>query len=97
MALGQFPEIEQTVLFGSRAQGNAQAGSDVDLALKGPSVTEQTVLRLQAILDDLPLPYFFDVVHYEEIQNENLIDHIDRVGRIIYPVESSTILGTVPS
>lgn len=82
------------MLFGSRAKGNAQPGSDIDLALKGPAVTEQTVLRLRVALDDLPLPFFFDVVHYETLQNPDLIDHIDRVGRVIYPTETTDKLGT---
>ena len=36
----QYPEIEQIILFGSRALGNAKRGSDVDLAVVGTQVTQ---------------------------------------------------------
>jgi len=35
-ALSKFDEIEEAILFGRRSMGNYKAGSDVDLALKGP-------------------------------------------------------------
>ena len=84
-ALTQFPEIEQAVIFGSRALGNYKPGSDVDLAIAGAAVTRKTVLRLRALLnEDLPLPYFFDVAHYEKIQNDALKQHIDHEGRLLF-------------
>jgi hypothetical protein len=30
-------------------------------------------------------PYFFDVVHFEEISEKALLEHINRVGQSIYP------------
>jgi uncharacterized protein len=80
-----FPEISQLVLFGSRAKGTYKKASDVDLAIKGPSVTYDTAVRLADVLnEEKPLPYFFDVIHYESITEQHLIDHIDRVGVVIY-------------
>jgi predicted nucleotidyltransferase len=80
-----FPEIKEVVLFGSRAKGVQKTGSDVDLAIKGRGVTHETVVRLSAALnEDKPLPYFFDVVHYEGIKEPRLTEHIDRVGIVIY-------------
>lgn len=31
-----------------------------------------------------PLPYFFDIINYNSITNENLKKHIDVEGKIIY-------------
>ena len=31
-----------------------------------------------------PLPYFFDIINYNSITNENLKKHIDIEGKIIY-------------
>ena len=31
-----------------------------------------------------PLPYFFDILHFEKISNEQLIEHINFVGKEIY-------------
>lgn len=84
-ALSRFPEIEKAIIFGSRAMGNHKPGSDVDLAIVGPNIAHTTVLRLRFRLnEDLPLPYFFDVAHYEQIQNANLRKHIDEVGLEIF-------------
>ena len=80
----QFPEIEQVVIFGSRAKGNSKSGSDIDLALKGDDITDETVLRLRALLEELPLPYFFDILDYAAVENRDIRNHIDRVGEILY-------------
>lgn len=83
-AFGQLPEIEQVLIFGSRAKGNARPGSDIDLAIKGRAVTDQTILRLRGVLEELPLPYFIDVIDYQTIDNADLLDHIGRVGEVLY-------------
>ena len=84
-AVKSFPEISELVLFGSRAKGTQRNGSDVDLAIKGEAVTYDTAVRLAYILnEEKPLPYFFDVVHYEAIAEPRLVEHIDRVGVVIY-------------
>jgi len=85
MPLGKIPEIEKAVVFGSRAIGNDKTGSDVDLAIYGDAVPRGAVLALQDELnEELPLPYMFDVLHYEEIDNPKLKEHIDRFGKVIY-------------
>lgn len=84
-AFTQFPEIEQVILFGSRAKGNYRLGSDVDITIKGPMLTHRHINRLSDLLNEVyPLPYFFDVLHYDYLKNPELIAHIDRVGKVIY-------------
>lgn len=66
----ELPEIEEVILFGSRAKGIQKNGSDVDLAIKGRNVTDKTTKRFSTKLnEELPLPYFIDIVHYETIRN----------------------------
>ena len=80
-----FPEIEQVILFGSRAKGTCKPGSDIDLALKGNEVTGRTAGRLSAQLnEETLLPYFFDVVNFSGLENKDLVEHIERVGVVIY-------------
>ena len=89
-AIHQCEEISEVVLFGSRAKGNYQPGSDVDLAIKGDRVTHTTVAQLADCLnEEKPLPYFFDVVHYEMIDEPRLVEHIDRVGIVIFRMTGS--------
>lgn len=84
-ALSQFDEITEAVLFGSRAKGNYKQGSDVDLAIRGDRITHRTVAALADCLnEEKPLPYFFDVVHYEILEEPRLKEHIDRVGILIF-------------
>ena len=81
-AVKQFPEIDDVLIFGSRAKGTYKKASDVDLAIKGTAVTPETIQRLSFLLnEELPLPYFFDVVHYEALENQLLIEHINRIGK----------------
>jgi len=84
-AIRKHSEIEEVIIFGSRAMGNYKKGSDVDLALIGENVDRKIALRLSDDLnEEYPLPYFFDVVTYKDISNEELIKHIDNVGKSIY-------------
>ena len=86
----ELPEIEEVILFGSRAKRTHKKASDVDLAIKGKNISEKTVKRLSSILNqELPLPYFIDIVHYETIRNVDLIEHIKRVGEVIYNKEQA--------
>ena len=78
-ALRKCAGLRRAVIFGSRAKGNAKAASDVDIAVWG--LTDgRDVARLALELDDLPLPYKFDVVGFESIQNPDLKAHVERVG-----------------
>ena len=40
--------------------------------------------QIEEALDDLMLPYSFDLSVFAEIENQNLVDHIQRVGVIFY-------------
>jgi uncharacterized protein len=75
--------IRRAILFGSRAKGVARPNSDIDLAIEGVG-DELDVARLALELDDLPLPYRFDLKRLESIAFQPLKEHIERVGVIIY-------------
>ena len=84
-ALEQHDEIEKAIIFGSRAMGNYKKGSDVDIAIIGENVNRSIIYNLEDCLNEVyPLPYFFDIIQYNAITNENLINHIDNEGKILY-------------
>ena len=84
-ALEQHDEIEKAIIFGSRAMGNYKKGSDVDIAIIGENVNRSIIYNLEDFLNEVyPLPYFFDIIQYNEITNENLINHIDNEGKLLY-------------
>ncbi|WP_291563199.1 MULTISPECIES: nucleotidyltransferase family protein [unclassified Clostridium] len=84
-AMSKLKEIERAVIFGSRAMGNYKKGSDVDMVIMGNNITKDTILQLDEYLNEIyPLPYFFDIINYNEISNKKLKEHIDKVGKEIY-------------
>lgn len=84
-ALNSCPNVKEAILFGSRAKGTENPGSDVDIALKGNDLREVTFKLSGYLNEESPLPYYFDIIDYHSIQNKDLIEHIDRVGKSIYP------------
>ena len=85
-AISEIKEIEKAGIYGSRAIGNFKSGSDIDVVLFGKDITQEILLKLKVKLEhDLPIPYFFDITHYETISNNELKSHIDTFGKIIYP------------
>ncbi|HEY5234403.1 MAG TPA: nucleotidyltransferase domain-containing protein [Verrucomicrobiae bacterium] len=79
-------EIRIVKLFGSRAKGTNAGCSDVDLALWGDMDAVQAE-SIAAELDDLPLPYQYDVKPFHLIKLRPLREHIERVGITVYPQE----------
>lgn len=81
--LRQHADVTEARIFGSRAKGNFQPGSDVDIALWG-NISAATVAAIAGELDELSLPYTFDLQAYDAIRHKPLREHIDRVGRSFY-------------
>ena len=80
------PEVEEALIFGSRAKGNFKKGSDVDIALKG-NLSFHNLSRINFELnEETDMPYKFDVLNYDAIKNTDLIEHINRVGIKFYLV-----------
>ena len=85
-ALQKYPVITKAVIFGSKAMENQKKGSDIDIAIKGKAISHHIIRGISSMLqDELPIPFFFDIIHYETITSSSLLDHINRVGITIYP------------
>lgn len=84
---GHYPQLERVVLYGSRAKGNFRTGSDVDITLLGQELTKTDLNNLENEIDDLLLPYFFDISLFHKLSNHDLIEHIERMGKVIYEKE----------
>jgi len=77
------PEVERVKIFGSRAIGTYSAHSDIDLVFWG-DINASLLATIARELDELSLPYLFDVERYEYIDHAGLKEHIDRVAQDIY-------------
>ena len=78
------PEIERAIIYGSRAKGKFRPGSDIDLTFKGDAIPLSLMLQVENELDDLLLPYQFDLSVLAQIEDPSLRAHIARVGQVLY-------------
>ncbi len=76
-------QLEEVWLFGSRAMGRHQDGSDIDCCLVGDQLGHSDRLRLMAAIDDLLLPWQVDLALRQELP-QDLVAHLERVGRCIW-------------
>jgi len=87
----EFPAVEQVLLYGSRAKGNYRPGSDIDMALIGSDLTLNLLNSISLKLDELFLPYIFDISIFKKIGNQDLIEHINGVGKVFYKREKEKV------
>lgn len=85
-AIKPFPDIEEAIVYGSRAMGNFKPYSDIDIALKGKNLTDRSVSALHSFLNNAApgFPYKVDVLNYHTLTNADLKKHIDEHGKILY-------------
>ncbi len=87
--LAHDPHIEKALIYGSRAKGNYKTGSDIDITLIGKGLTlTDTIYPLRDRLYKLYLPYKFDISIFNQLDEDDFIDHILRVGKTLYQREN---------
>lgn len=74
--------IEKIILYGSRAIGNFKKGSDIDITLVAPSMNLTELMQLEVEIDDLMIPYKVDLSLCHTIDNQELLEHIQRFGQL---------------
>jgi predicted nucleotidyltransferase len=80
--------VEKAILFGSRARGNCNSNSDIDLALVGYGIP----LSLNTKLREAAGLYSLDIVRIEGLDNDSLMSNIIKDGVVIYGKEESVAL-----
>lgn len=73
-------KIDNIIIFGSRAKGTYKNGSDIDLAILN-KINNNDLQNIYYEIDELNSPYKFDILIFDNITNEDLKDHIKRVGK----------------
>lgn len=82
-----FPQVGKAIIYSSRAKGTFKTGSDIDLTLvvgKKKQLDLTVQYQIEEALEELMLPYQFDLSILETIENPNLLDHIKQVGQVFY-------------
>ncbi|MFN3997465.1 nucleotidyltransferase domain-containing protein [Algoriphagus sp.] len=89
--LNQYNQINRAIIYGSRAKGNFQPSSDIDLTLEGEDLDLSLLFGVENDLDDLLLPWKIDLSILKKIENSELVDHISRVGKVFFERETEKI------
>ncbi len=76
-------KIDTISVYGSRVQGRARPGSDVDLAVHG-RVTEDDIAAMRASLEESDLSIFADVIAYDRIAHPKLREQIDKWAKPLF-------------
>ena len=76
--VAQFPEVRAAYLFGSRARGDFQPGSDIDLAIDAPSMTAASFTQLWDQIDALPIAFPLDCLWLQALPDSPLKTMIAR-------------------
>ncbi len=79
-----YKQVEKVVLYGSRAKGNYRPNSDIDLTVFGADVDLKIINDISWEIDDLLLPYTFDISIFHHISQQDLLEHIQRIGLVFY-------------
>lgn len=87
---GEFPQVHKVVLYGSRAKGSYKPSSDIDLTIIGDELSLGTLSAIENKIVDLLLPYKVDLSDFSKLTNPHLIEHINRVGIIIFETSPHT-------
>lgn len=82
--LRKHPDVSRVTLYGSRALGSYRENSDIDLTLHGENLQHSHFLAIERDIDDLLLPWKTDLSIFHEIDNQELLGHITRVGIPFY-------------
>jgi len=80
LILSKEKTVEQALLFGSRARGDARANSDIDLALIGDGIP----LSLHTKLRENVGLHLLDIVRVNELDDDLLLESINTDGILLY-------------
>ncbi len=73
-------KVKEIILFGSRAKGTYSQASDIDLAIVGDDLRITDITNSLLDLDNLYLPFKFDLIIYNRINEPALMEHIVNYG-----------------
>ncbi|MFQ3575788.1 MAG: nucleotidyltransferase domain-containing protein [Cytophagales bacterium] len=89
--MGEYLEIKSVIIYGSRAMGKHRFNSDIDISMQGEYLDLSLKLKIDNELDNLLLPFKNDLSIQKNIENNDLLEHIDRVGLVFYEKELDRI------
>jgi predicted nucleotidyltransferase len=90
--IASFPEVKFIIVFGSRAAGDADDRSDVDVSVSAPGISMRRWLEIVRVAEEPRTLLRVSVVRFDtspaELQRRNLADGIVIYGTETFPAES---------
>lgn len=83
-ALTELPFIEKILLFGSRARGDAEERSDIDLAIVCPDATKRDWFTVQDIIDSADTLLKIDCIRLDTLPDSELRKEIEKNHRALF-------------
>ncbi len=80
----RYAEVDEVIIYGSRAKGNFRNGSDIDITVKGNRINRKIMSSIWQDIEDLNFPYKVDLSDFQVLNTPDLSDHIERVGKVFY-------------
>lgn len=80
----KYPQIAHVIVYGSRAKGNYSSRSDLDLVIADREIDRFVLGKVLSDINESDFPLTIDLQRLDRIQNDKLIDHINRVGKTFY-------------
>jgi len=80
----KYEQVTEVVLNGSRAKGNHHDRSDVDMVICNSTINSHVLGEIVLDINTSNFPYTIDIQLFKNLKNENLVEHIHRVGKTIY-------------
>ncbi len=81
--ISQFESVERIVLFGSRARGDHQERSDIDLAVQAPSMDSRQWFDMEEVVERAPTLLMIDLVRLDKAQGK-FLHRIEQHGVTLY-------------
>lgn len=80
----RYDSVNEVVLYGSRAKATNHERSDIDLVIKNSPIDRHLLGAIKLEIDSSDIPYAVDLQVFEKITNRTLLEHIQRVGIVLY-------------
>ena len=83
-----YPSVSEVKVYGSRAKGTHSDRSDLDLVILD-EIDRKTLGEIWMEVNSSDFPLTVDLQVWKDIKNENLKEHIRRVGKIFYSIDQT--------
>ncbi|MGL4655844.1 MAG: nucleotidyltransferase domain-containing protein [Sarcina sp.] len=82
--LEKYTDVEKAMIFGSRATERHKKTSDIDIAIFSKNISNFKLNLMRDDLDMLDIIYKIDLVHFDNLKKQGLIENIEKDGIEIY-------------